>query len=174
MTPEERLAELGHELPAPNPAVGSYVGAVTVGNLVFVSGHGPYRDGEFVYKGKLGREVDVPTGQAAAALTIVNLLASLKAEIGELDRVKRVVKLLVLVNSDPEFGEQPSVANGASDLLVEVFGPERGPHARSAIGMGALPFGDPGRDRGHLRDRLAGLARGRRCAASSIRACRPA
>ena len=143
MTPEQRLAELGYQLPAPNPAVGAYVGAVTVGNIVFVSGHGPYRDGEFVYKGKLGRDVDVPTGQAAAALTIVNLLASLKDEIGELDRVRRVVKLLVLVNSDPEFGEQPRVANGASDLLIEVFGPERGPHARSAIGMGALPFGIP-------------------------------
>ena len=143
MTPEERLVELGYELPAPNPAVGAYVGAVTVGNIVFVSGHGPYKDGEFVYKGKLGREVDVETGQAAAALTIVNLLASLKAEIGELSRVRRVVKLLVLVNSDPEFGEQPKVANGASDLLIEVFGPERGSHARSAIGMGALPFAIP-------------------------------
>jgi enamine deaminase RidA (YjgF/YER057c/UK114 family) len=143
MTPEERLAELGYELPAPNPAAGTYVGAVTVGSIVFVSGHGPYRDGEFVYKGKLGREVDVPTGQEAARLTIVNLLASLKAEIGELDRVRRVVKLLVLVNSDPDFGEQPAVANGASDLLVEVFGPDRGAHARSAIGMGALPFGIP-------------------------------
>lgn len=143
MTPEERIAELDLTLPEPNPAVGTYVGAVTVGNVVFVSGHGPYRDGEFVYKGKLGREVDVPTGQAAAALTLLNLLASLKAEIGELSRVKRVVKLLVLVNSDPEFGEQPAVANGASDLLVDIFGPERGPHARSAIGMGALPFGIP-------------------------------
>ena len=143
MTPEERLAELGYELPAPNPAVGSYVGAVTVGSIVFVSGHGPYKDGEFAYTGKLGRDVDVATGQDAARLTILNLLASLKAEIGELDRVRRVVKLLVLVNSDPEFGEQPAVANGASDLLVEVFGPERGPHARSAIGMGALPFGIP-------------------------------
>jgi enamine deaminase RidA (YjgF/YER057c/UK114 family) len=143
MRPEARLAELGYELPAPNPAVGTYVGAVTVGSIVFVSGHGPYRDGEFVYKGKLGREVDVATGQEAARLTIVNLLASLKAQIGELDRVRRVVKLLVLVNSDPDFGEQPAVANGASDLLVEAFGPERGAHARSAIGMGALPFGIP-------------------------------
>ena len=143
MTPELRLGELGIELPAPNPAVGNYVGAVTVGEIVFVSGHGPYQDGEFLYRGKLGRELDVPTGQLAARLTIVNLLASLKAEIGELDRVRRVVKLLVLVNSDPEFGEQPAVANGASDLLVEVFGPERGAHARSAIGMGALPFGIP-------------------------------
>lgn len=143
MTPEEHLAELGIELPPVNPAVGSYVPAVTVGNIVFVSGHGPYEAGDFVYAGKLGRDVDVPTGQAAARLTIVNLLASLKAEIGELDRVRRVVKLLVMVNSDPAFGEQPTVANGASDLLVEVFGPERGSHARSAVGMGALPFGIP-------------------------------
>ena len=144
MTPEERLAELGHELPEPNPPVANYVGAVTVGDSVVVSGHGPYREGSgYVFKGKLGREVDVATGRKAAELTIVNLLASLKAEIGELDRVRRVVKLLVMVNSDPEFGEQPSVADGASDLLVEIFGPERGPHARSAVGMGALPFAIP-------------------------------
>jgi enamine deaminase RidA (YjgF/YER057c/UK114 family) len=141
MTPEGRLGELGIELPAPNPAVASYVGAVTAGQLVFVSGHGPFEDGEYRYLGKLGRDVDVATGQQSARLTILNLLASLKVEIGELDRVSRVVKLLVLVNSDPEFKEQHLVANGASDLLVEVFGPERGPHARSAIGMGALPFG---------------------------------
>jgi enamine deaminase RidA (YjgF/YER057c/UK114 family) len=140
-SPETRLGELGLQLPAPNPAVANYVGAVTVGEIVFVSGHGPYENGEYSYKGKLGREIDVSTGQQAARLTIVNLLASLKAEIGELDRVKRVVKLLVLVNSDPEFKEQHLVANGASDLLVEVFGPERGRHGRSAIGMGALPFG---------------------------------
>ena len=140
-SPEARLAELGIHLPAPNPAVANYVGAVTVGDLVFVSGHGPYRDGDYVYLGKLGREVDVPTGQESARLTIVNLLASLKAEIGDLDRVTRVVKLLVLVNSDPEFKQQHLVANGASDLLVEIYGPERGRHARSAIGMGSLPFG---------------------------------
>lgn len=142
-SPEVRLAELGVQLPDPNPAVANYVGAVTVGEIVFVSGHGPYEDGDYSYKGKLGREVDVSTGQAAARLTIINLLASLKAEIGSLDRVKRVVKLLVLVNSDPEFKEQHLVANGASDLLVEIFGEERGRHARSAIGMGALPFGIP-------------------------------
>jgi enamine deaminase RidA (YjgF/YER057c/UK114 family) len=114
---------------------------VTVGELVFVSGHGPYRDGEFAYVGKLGRDLDVATGQESAQLVMLNLLASLKAEIGELDRVRRVVKLLVLVNSDPEFAEQHLVANGASDLLVEVFGEEIGRHARSAVGMAALPFG---------------------------------
>jgi enamine deaminase RidA (YjgF/YER057c/UK114 family) len=141
LTPEERLAGLGFELPEPPPPVASYVGAVTVGELVFVSGHGPYRDGQFVHLGKLGRDLDVRTGQESARLVMLNLLASLKAEIGELDRVRRVVKLLVMVNSDPDFGEQPAVANGASDLLVEIFGPERGRHARAAVGMGALPFG---------------------------------
>jgi enamine deaminase RidA (YjgF/YER057c/UK114 family) len=140
-SPEARLRELGIELPEPNPAVANYVGAVTVGEIVFVSGHGPFRNGAYDYVGKLGREVDVPTGQLSARLTIVNLLASLKAEIGDLDRVKRVVKLLVLVNSDPEFTQQHLVANGASDLLVEIFGEERGKHGRSAIGMGSLPFG---------------------------------
>jgi enamine deaminase RidA (YjgF/YER057c/UK114 family) len=141
LTPEERLAERGLAVPPPPPAVATYVGAVTVGEIVFVSGHGPFADGRFVFTGKLGRDVDVPTGQQAAQLTILNLLASLKAEIGELDRVRRVVKLLVLVNSDPEFEEQHLVANGASDLLVEIFGEKRGRHARSAIGMAALPFG---------------------------------
>ena len=140
-SPEQRLADLGFALPAPNPAVANFVGAVTVGELVFVSGHGPYRDGEYLYRGKLGGEIDVATGQEAARLVILNLLASLRAEIGELDRVRRVVKLLVLVNSEPDFQEQHLVANGASDLLVEIFGEERGRHARSAVGMGALPFG---------------------------------
>ena len=139
-TPEARLSTLGIELPPPNPVVANYVGAVALGQAVFVSGHGPYRDGEYIYRGKLGAEIDVTTGQQAARLTIINLLASLKAEIGELDRVTRVVKLLVLVNSAPEFAEQHLVANGASDLLVEVFGEERGRHARSAIGVAALPF----------------------------------
>ena len=140
-SPEARLHELGMELPEPNPSVANYVGAVTVGEIVFVSGHGPYRGGTYDYVGKLGREIDVPTGQLSARLTIVNLLASLKAEIGDLDRVTRVVKLLVLVNSDPGFTEQHLVANGASDLLVEIFGEARGKHGRSAIGMASLPFG---------------------------------
>jgi enamine deaminase RidA (YjgF/YER057c/UK114 family) len=140
-TPEARLQELGLELATPPPAAANYIGAVTVGDLVFVSGHGPYRGGEYAYRGKLGAELDVAAGQEAARLTMVNLLASLKAEVGELDRVRRVVKLLVLVNSAPDFQEQHLVANGGSDLLVEVFGPERGRHARSAVGMAALPFG---------------------------------
>lgn len=140
-TPEARLEALGLSLPPPPEPVANYVGLVRVGDLAFVSGHGPVENGELVYRGKLGRDLDVETGQAAARLTMLNMLATLKAELGELDRIERVVKLLVMVNSTPDFGEQPFVANGASDLLVEIFGPERGRHARSAVGMGALPFG---------------------------------
>jgi enamine deaminase RidA (YjgF/YER057c/UK114 family) len=140
MTPEEKLKELGLEIPATPPAVGNYVGAVRVGNILFVSGHGPFIDGEPTFKGKLGRDLTIEQGQQAAQLVALNMLASIKAEIGDLDRIARVVKLLCLVNSDPEFGDQPKVANGASDLFVKIFGEERGKHARSAIGMGALPF----------------------------------
>ena len=140
-TPEARLRELGIDLPEPPPPVANYVGAVRVGDLLFVSGHGPFEDGEYRFRGKLGESIDVETGQRAARLTIVNFLASVRAELGSLDRVERVVKLLVMVNSAPGFGEQPAVANGASDLLVELFGEERGRHARSAVGMGALPMG---------------------------------
>lgn len=140
-TPEARLEAIGLSLPPPPEAVANYVGLVRVGKLAFVSGHGPVENGELVYRGKLGRDLDVETGKKAAQLTLLNLLATLKADIGELDRIARVVKLLVMVNSAPDFAEQPFVANGASDLLVEIFGPERGRHARSAVGMGALPFG---------------------------------
>jgi enamine deaminase RidA (YjgF/YER057c/UK114 family) len=140
-SPEARLRELGIEIPAPPPPVANYVGAVRVGDILFVSGHGPYEDGEYRYLGKLGRDLDVAAGQASARLVMVNFLASVRAELGTLDRVERIVKLLVMVNSAPEFGEQPQVANGASDLLVEIFGEERGKHGRSAVGMGALPMG---------------------------------
>ena len=141
MTAEERLHELGLKVPEPPPAVGNYVGAVRVGSILFVSGHGPFRDGKPTFVGKLGREISVEEGQQSAQLVALNMLASIKQEIGDLDRVKKVVKLLCLVNSDPEFGDQPTVANGASDLFVAIFGEDRGKHARSAIGMGALPFG---------------------------------
>ncbi len=140
-TPEARLEAMGLSLPPPPAAVANYVGLVRVGRLAFVSGHGPVENGELTFIGKLGRDMDVETGQKAAQLTMLNLLATLAADLGGLDRVERVVKLLVMVNSAPDFAEQPFVANGASDLLVEIFGPERGRHARSAIGMGALPFG---------------------------------
>ena len=141
MSAEARLQELGIELPPVPPAVGNYVGAVAVGDILFVAGHGPFQDGRPQFIGKLGREFGVEEGQQAARLVAMNMLATIRETVGSLDRVKRVVKLLCLVNSMPEFGDQPKVANGASDLLVELFGEARGKHARSAIGMGALPFG---------------------------------
>ena len=140
-SPETHLRELGIEIPEPAPSVANYIGAVRVGELLFVSGHGPYQDGKYVYLGKLGRDLDVAAGQASARLVMLNFLATVGAELGTLDSVERIVKLLVMVNSDPDFGDQPLVANGASDLLVEIFGEERGKHARSAVGMGALPMG---------------------------------
>jgi len=140
-SPETRLAELGLMLPSPPLAVANYVGLVRVGDILFVSGHGPNEGGDYAFKGKLGRDLDVPAGQRAAQLVILNLLATIKQEIGELDRIRRIVKLLVFVNSDPEFKEQYLVANGASDLLVKIFGEERGLHARSAVGIATLPFG---------------------------------
>ena len=140
-SPEARLEALGLTLPDPPKPVANYVGAVAVGNILFVSGHGPVRDGEHFFIGKLGRDMEVEEGKQAAQLVALNMLATIKAQLGELGRVKRVAKLLCLVNSSPDFRRQPEVANGASDLFVEIFGPERGKHARSAIGMGALPFG---------------------------------
>lgn len=137
---EAKLRGMGHAIPELTPPVGNYVGAVRTGNLVFVSGHGPFRDGAWHYIGKLGRDMDVDTAREAAFLVALNMLASLKAEIGTLDRVRRIVRLFGMVNSAPDFAEQPKVIDGASNLLVELFG-DRGRHSRSAIGMGALPFG---------------------------------
>ncbi len=139
-TVEQRLVELGIDIPTPAPAVGNYVGAVTTGKLVFVSGHGPYRDGSYHHIGKVDTEVSVEQAYESARITMINALASLKAEIGSLDRVTRIVKLFGMVNSDPDFKRQPEVINGASDLLVEIFG-DRGRHGRSAVGLGALPMG---------------------------------
>jgi enamine deaminase RidA (YjgF/YER057c/UK114 family) len=137
---EAKLLEMGHSIPAISPAIANYVGAVRTGNLVFVSGHGPIRDGKWEFIGKLGRELDVEAGQQAAQLVILNCLASLKAEIGSLDRVVRIVRLFGMVNSAPDFTQQPAVIDGASNLLVELFG-DRGRHSRSAVGMGSLPLG---------------------------------
>src|SRR6185437_2975468 len=137
---EQRLADLGSPLGDPPPPVANYVGAVRAGNLVFVSGHGPYSEGRYHYIGKVDSVVSVDEAREAARLTMLNCLASLKAEIGSLDRVQRIVKLLAMVNSDPQFKRQPEVIDGASDLLEQIFG-ERGKHARSAVGLGALPMG---------------------------------
>ena len=140
---ESKLAAMGLEVTEPNPSLGNFVPAVRAGNLLFVSGNLPRRpDGAMVASGKLGREVSVEQGYEAARQCAVNCLSSAKSIIGDLDRVRRVVKLLVMVNSDPEFDQQPAVGNGASDLLVELYG-ANGRHARSAVGMAALPRGAP-------------------------------
>lgn len=142
MTPEERLRELGYTLPPPPPPIGTYVGGVRTGNLLFLSGKGPDLPDGRPWRGKVGAQLTIEEGYQAARDTMLNLLAVVRAELGELSRVRRIVKLLGMVNSTPEFADHPKVINGASDLLVEVFG-ERGRHARSAVGMAALPNGIP-------------------------------
>jgi enamine deaminase RidA (YjgF/YER057c/UK114 family) len=140
MRVEAKLNELGLDLPpTPQPAA-NYVGAVLSGHLLFVAGHGPIRDGNIAYAGKVGKDLSVEQGYEAARLVALNCLASAKAALGDLDRIKRVVKLLGMVNCTEDFGDQPKVINGASDLLVQLFG-DAGRHARSAVGMQALPFG---------------------------------
>jgi enamine deaminase RidA (YjgF/YER057c/UK114 family) len=137
---EKRLAELGITVPSPAKPVATYVGWVKTGNLVFVSGQVTLRDGKFEYQGKLGKEFGIEDGAKAARLCAVNVIAQLKDACGgNLDRVKRIVKLVGFVNAVPEFTDHPKVINGASDLLVEVFG-DKGKHARSAVGMGSLPL----------------------------------
>ena len=138
--PEARLAELGIELwPAPNP-VANYVNGVRTGNLIFLAGKGPRRADGSEISGKLGADLTIEEGYEGARLTAINHLAVLKEMLGDLSKVKRVVKVLGMVNSDPDFIQQPAVINGFSDLIVEVFG-ERGKHARAAVGMTSLPRG---------------------------------
>jgi enamine deaminase RidA (YjgF/YER057c/UK114 family) len=141
-SPEARLKALGIELPpAPKP-VASYVPAVRAGNLVFLAGQGPLAGGKPTVTGKVGAELTEEEGYKAARVTILTSLAALRAEIGSLDRVTRIVKLVGWVNSAPGFTRQPWVINGASDLLVEIFG-DAGRHARSAVGANELPFNIP-------------------------------
>jgi len=138
-TPEERIAELGLELPEPATPVGSYVTAKQSGNLLYVSGHGPIdSDGKSI-RGKVGDSLDVDRGYYAARRCGLGLLSTMRDHLGSLDRVTDIVKLLGMVNCTADFGKQPAVINGASDLMVEVFG-DSGRHARSAVGMGSLPF----------------------------------
>jgi enamine deaminase RidA (YjgF/YER057c/UK114 family) len=136
--PEAKLKELGITLPAVSAPVANYVNTVRTGNLVFISGKGPQKEDGSYIEGKVGADLTIEEGYAAARLTAVNSLAALKAELGNLNKVKRVVKVLGMVNATPDFRDQPKVVNGYSDLMVEVFG-ERGKHARSAVGMGSLP-----------------------------------
>lgn len=140
--PETRLAELGIKLRTPGPPSANFVGAVRVGNLVFLSGQGPMKeDGKFMI-GKVGKEVNFDEAKYAARLTGISLLEALKAEVGNLNNVKRIVKVLGMVNAVPDFDNHSQVMNGFSDLMVEVFG-EKGKHARSAIGLGSLPRNIP-------------------------------
>ena len=129
---------MGIEIPPAATPVANYVPAVRSGNLVFLSGHGPRDEQGGLITGKVGADLTVEQGYQAARRIAIGLVGSLEAAIGDLDKVKRIVKLLGLVNCTPDFGDQPKVINGASDFLVEVFG-DNGKHARSAIGTNALP-----------------------------------
>jgi enamine deaminase RidA (YjgF/YER057c/UK114 family) len=140
---EARLTQLGYELGVSPKPLGDYCRAVTTGNLVFVAGHGPFdSNGKTAYRGQVGGELTLEQGQDAARLCALAMLSSLKAEIGDLDRVTRVVKLLGFVNCAPGFDATSTVIDGASKLLTAAFG-ERGIHARAAIGTTVLPFGIP-------------------------------
>src|SRR6266849_4984714 len=140
MSVYKKLKALKITLPTIDPPVAAFVPFVRTGNLVFVSGHIAKRDGK-PWTGKLGVELSTDQGKQAARGIAIDLLATLQAAIGDLERIKRIVKLLVLVNSAPTFTEQHLVANGASELFVEIFGDDRGPHARSAFGIAQIPFG---------------------------------
>ena len=132
------------------PAVGNYVGAVSIGSTLFVAGHGSFKDGKPQYLGKLGRDFSVEEGQQAAKLVMLNMLATVKHTIGSLERIKRVAKLLCMVNSMPDFHDQPQVANGASDLVVAIFGEERGKHARQPSGWPRCRLGSRLRSLAHM------------------------
>ncbi|TXL60646.1 RidA family protein [Aeromicrobium terrae] len=141
-TPEERLAELGLPVPAVVPPVAAYVPAARSGAHVFTAGQLPMRDGELIATGKVGGEVSAEVATECARQCALNALAAVKAEIGELSSVVRVVKATVFVASTPDFTGQPGVANGASELLGDVFG-DAGKHARSAVGVPVLPLDAP-------------------------------
>jgi enamine deaminase RidA (YjgF/YER057c/UK114 family) len=142
MSAEANLKRLGIVLDPVTPPVANYVNAVRAGNLLFLSGKGPSAVDGLRPQGKLGRDFNVEQGYKFARSVGLALLAVVRAELGSLDRVKRVVKVLGMVNAEPDSGDQPKVINGCSDLFVEVFG-DRGRHARSAVGMGSLPMGIP-------------------------------
>ena len=137
---EDKLKQMGLSLPpAPTPG-GNYIPAVRTGNLVFLSGVTPRRPDGTPFAGKLGKDLTVEEGYEAARICCLNLLANLKQEIGDLDKVTHIVKLLGMVNAEPDFTQPPAVVNGCSDLLVELYG-DRGRHARSAVGLATLPGG---------------------------------
>ena len=137
-SPEAKLQELGIELSTPSSPVANYVNTVQVGNLLFISGKGPLQsNGEYI-KGKVGQNLTIEDGYNAARLTAINLISTLKASIGDLNKVRRIVRVTGMVNASSEFTDHPKVVNGCSDLLVEVFG-DKGKHTRAAVGMNSLP-----------------------------------
>lgn len=135
---DDRLRSLGIALPALFPPVGSYTGCAQSGNLLYVGGHGPV-DGSEIVTGKVGDTVSLEEAQRAARMTALSILATMHAELGDLDRVVRIVKVFGMVNAAPGFNQMPSVIDGCSEVLVEIFG-ERGRHTRSAVGLAELPF----------------------------------
>ena len=143
MGAEARLQELGLELPAGLPPVANYLPAVRTGNLLFLAGHGPVAANGTVVLGKVGTDLDLDGARDAARLVALNLVATIRRELGSLDNVRRIVKVLGMVNCAPGFNQTPAVIDGCSDLLVDLFGPEIGQHARSAVGMSELPFNIP-------------------------------
>lgn len=139
---EEKIKELGHELPeAPKP-LAAYIPAIRTGNLVFTAGQLPLVKGTLKYKGKLGSEVSDSDGKKAAEYSCLNCLSVIKSIAGSLDNIKQIIKVSVFVNCTTEYTNQPEIANGASELLVKIFG-EKGKHARSAVGVSQLPKGSP-------------------------------
>lgn len=138
----DRLKELGITLPAAPEPAGLYIPCQTTGNLIYTSGHDCKTDGVFPYEGKVGQTVSIEEGYEAARLTMINLLATLENELGDLNRITKFVKLLCFVQSGDDFTQQPAVMNGASQLLLDVFG-EKGQHARTALSAPALPFNIP-------------------------------
>lgn len=139
---EDVLSSLGITLPSPPPAAGSYVPVVVSGKLAFVSGQIPVVGTELKFSGKVGKDLGIESGQEAARLCVINGLAQLKSSLGTLDRILRIVKVTGFVNCEPSFTDHPKVINGASDLLVRVFG-EKGRHARAAVGVSSLPLDSP-------------------------------
>lgn len=136
---EEKLLSLDIMLPSPPAPAGSYVPVVVSGNLAFVAGQIPLEAGQVKFGGKVGKDLAVEAGQEAARLCTINALAQLKVALGSLDRIKRVVKVTGFINCEPSFSDHPKVINGASDLLVQVFG-DKGKHARAAVGVSSLPL----------------------------------
>ena len=142
MTPEERLAELGLQVPQVSAPVAAYVPAVRTGSYVYTAGQLPLRDGELMYTGKVGAEVSPEQAYECARQCALNALAAVRSQVGDLSAITRVVKLVGFVSSEPSFTGQPQVVNGASELLGEIFG-DVGQHARSAVGVPVLPLNAP-------------------------------